>query len=191
MSKLAPTQRQQLSANWISRVIRRLSISNKISCGYALTLGIAVLGTAAGFVVGDYYQQQAREQENDALEEIHHLHRLQTNLLLAQSQQHHFANSQYELDHLKNDYSQLYEHLVEFNQVWSKFKSSYNNPENAKIREFSAEIKAFHRLVQNYDSFLEDYLWQTGLLLKQIDSSNLKSEKAEAARKQLLAFNNS
>ncbi|HEY9730045.1 MAG TPA: ATP-binding protein [Chroococcales cyanobacterium] len=190
MIKSALSKPPQPSTNWISQVIRRLSISQKISCGYALTLSIAVLGTTAGFIVGDRYQQQARVKENDALEEIRHLHRLQTYLLLAQSQQHHFANSQYELGHLKKDYAELYEYLVEFKQVWSEFKSSYTNLENAKSQESSAEIKAFHRLVQNYDRFLEEYLWQTEVVLKQINSSNLKSQEAEAGRRRLLSLNN-
>lgn len=190
MTKLALSKPPQPSTNWISQVIRHLSIRKKISCGYALTFSIAVLGTTAGFIAGDRYQQQARVQENDALEEIRHLHRLQTHLLLAQSQQHHFANSQYQLDHLKKDYAELYEHLVAFNQVWSEFKSSYLNPEQAKFQEFSPEVKAFYRLRQNYDNFLEEYLWQTEAVLKQINSSNLKSEEAEAGRRRLLELNN-
>lgn len=189
MIKLALSKPPQPSTNWNSQVIRRLNINKKISCGYALTLSIAVLGTAAGFAIGDRYQQQARKQEYDALEEITHLHRLQTHLLLAQSQEHHFTDSEHDWEHVKEDYTRLHEHLVEFNQIWSQFKSSYTNLEKAKVQESSSEIKAFHRLVQNYDNFLEQYLWQSKVLLREIDSSNVKLEKTEAARKELLAVN--
>ncbi len=191
MYKSVASEPQQPVKNWISWVTRRLSISNKIGCGYALTLGIAVMGTAAGFAIGDYYQQQARKQEHDAIEEIHLLHSLQTNLLLAQSHQQHFADSTQDLEHLQEDYSHVSMHLVEFNQLWSEFKSSYENQEKANVQESTAEIKAFHRLVQNYDYFLEGYLPQTKVLLNSIDSPNLKPEEIAKARKQLLNFTNS
>ena len=49
----------------VSRVkgwIGGLSIAKKIGYGYSLAIGLAVLGTTAGLMVGDYYQKQAQEQ---------------------------------------------------------------------------------------------------------------------------------
>ncbi len=39
-----------------------LTIAKKIGYGYSLAVGIAVLGTTIGLIVGDYYQRQAQEQ---------------------------------------------------------------------------------------------------------------------------------
>ncbi|MEH2058798.1 MAG: hypothetical protein V7K97_22120 [Nostoc sp.] len=50
--------------NWVKQGFYQLSIRQKIFCGYGLALGIAVLGTTAGLVIGDGYYQQARQQMN-------------------------------------------------------------------------------------------------------------------------------
>ncbi|NEQ19459.1 MAG: hypothetical protein F6K28_07050 [Microcoleus sp. SIO2G3] len=60
------------SKNWIGWVSQRLSIRQKIAFGYALALGIAVLGTTGG-LAAEYYHQRAESQKEDALEEIHFL----------------------------------------------------------------------------------------------------------------------
>jgi signal transduction histidine kinase/FixJ family two-component response regulator len=44
------------------QVISRLSISNKISIGYAIALTIVVASTLSGLTIGNYYQQAANKQ---------------------------------------------------------------------------------------------------------------------------------
>ncbi len=39
--------------NWIQQRFHQLSIRQKIFCGYGLALGVAVLGTTTGLVIGD------------------------------------------------------------------------------------------------------------------------------------------
>lgn len=169
---------------------RRTSITNKISFGYALTLGVAIFGTTAGFAIGNYYQYKAKLREHDALEEIHHIHQLQTHLLLTQSHQQHFTNSTQNLEHLQKDLSHFFTHLVNFNQAWSEFKSSYEGGE-FNIPESTAEIQVFHRLMQNHDNFLKEYIQQTKALWEAIDSPNLQPEEIESARKQFLTLQKS
>ncbi|HLO83854.1 MAG TPA: ATP-binding protein [Nostocaceae cyanobacterium] len=48
------------SSHWLQGLFHRLSIRQKILCGYGLALGIAVLGTTGGLVIGDRYYQAAR-----------------------------------------------------------------------------------------------------------------------------------
>ncbi|WP_392482048.1 ATP-binding protein [Nostoc sp. C110] len=48
--------------NWVQQRFHRLSIRQKIFYGYGLALGVAVLGTTAGLVIGDRYFQEARQQ---------------------------------------------------------------------------------------------------------------------------------
>jgi hypothetical protein len=48
-------------SNWVKQVFHQRSIRQKIFFGYGLALGIAVLGTIAGLVIGDRYLQQARK----------------------------------------------------------------------------------------------------------------------------------
>ncbi|MEH1866044.1 MAG: ATP-binding protein [Nostoc sp.] len=48
--------------NWVQQRFHRLSIRQKIFYGYGLALGVTVLGTTAGLVIGDRYFQQAKQQ---------------------------------------------------------------------------------------------------------------------------------
>ncbi len=190
-TRYIPSELQQPSKSWISWMTRRLSIHQKIGCGYALALGIAVLGTTTGFLIGDRYQNQARQQEKDALEEVRHLHRLEINLLLAQSHQQHLSSSVEKPEHWQEDYFHFFHHIAEASKAWSEFKSSYQNVGHAQVEELPAELEAFQRLVQNYDDFLEGYFQRTETLLNQINSPNLQPEEIDAVQKQLSNFNNS
>lgn len=169
----------------------RLSISHKISFGYGLTLGIAVLGTTAGFVVGDYYQQQARLQEHDAQREIRTLQHLQTLLLHARAHQQNFLSSAHQPEHFRKDYHHFLEHVAEFNQAWSAFNASYENPKNSKDRPISGELATFRRLMLRNNTYIQVYFEQAAELLKQINSPNLKTEEIENLRKQLSNLSNS
>ncbi|MBW4572708.1 MAG: HAMP domain-containing protein [Tolypothrix carrinoi HA7290-LM1] len=61
-----PDQRKQVALfNFLPamrQVISRLSISNKISIGYAIALTIVVASTLSGLTIGNYYQQAANKQ---------------------------------------------------------------------------------------------------------------------------------
>jgi signal transduction histidine kinase len=46
----------------LKNLFSRLGIRQKIGCGYALVIGIAILGAATGRGVESYYKQQVREQ---------------------------------------------------------------------------------------------------------------------------------
>jgi len=46
---------------WFNRISRRWSIHQKIGFGYFLAVSIAVLGTATGLIVGEHYDDRARE----------------------------------------------------------------------------------------------------------------------------------
>lgn len=181
---------QEPLPNWLSRTLRRLSISHKIGCGYALTLGIAVLGTTTGFVVGDYCQQQARMREKDAQEEIRSLQHLQTVLLHARSHQQNFFNSANKPERLQEDYNHFIEHINEFNQAWSAFKASYENPKNDS-EDRAEELAVFRRIVVTKEPFVKEYFQQTVVLLEQLTSPSLKPDERENARKKLLNFTDS
>ncbi|MBD2726377.1 HAMP domain-containing protein [Nostoc sp. FACHB-892] len=73
--------------NWFKQRFHQLSIRQKIFCGYGLALGVAVLGTTTGLVIGDRYFQQAKQQMILADEEGSLLSSLQGELLVIQIHQ--------------------------------------------------------------------------------------------------------
>ncbi|NEP55179.1 MAG: hypothetical protein F6K65_42920, partial [Moorea sp. SIO3C2] len=66
---------------WFRKQLNRLSISQKIAYGYGIALGIAVLGTTAGLLIGNNYQNYAQNLREDTLEESELLMDLQRYLL--------------------------------------------------------------------------------------------------------------
>ncbi|MBC1240672.1 ATP-binding protein [Nostoc sp. 2RC] len=74
-------------SNWVKQVFHQRSIRQKIFFGYGLALGIAVLGTIAGLVIGDRYLQQARQKMVLADEEKNLLNSFQGELLEIQIHQ--------------------------------------------------------------------------------------------------------
>ncbi|MBN3992568.1 MAG: HAMP domain-containing protein [Nostoc sp. NMS2] len=73
--------------NWLQQRFHRLSIRQKIFYGYGLALGVAVLGTTTGLIIGDRYFQQARQQMSLADEKGSLLSNLQGELLKIQVHQ--------------------------------------------------------------------------------------------------------
>lgn len=174
---------------WLKRVTCRLSIGSKISCGYALALSIAVVGTTAGIIIGDHYQQQAKEQEKDAQEEIRLLNQLQTRLLQTRTHEHELIYSLEQPERLQNEVSHFIKHAAELKRLWSEFKSSEGNTKNSKVEELPQEIEMARGILQNHQGLVEAYLHQIEEFLKQIDGSNLKPEELEATQKLILNFN--
>jgi signal transduction histidine kinase len=159
--------------------------------GYALSLSVAVVGTTAGILMGDYYQQQANKIEKDAIEEITLSNQLQDTLFLIMThkQQLIFVLEKPEL--LQQESSEILEYTAKLTRLWSEFKSTEGNTKNAKIKEFPGEVRKARDILQTYDRSLEAYLRQIKQLLKQLEPYDLGSEKVEATQKLLLNFHNS
>ena len=51
---------------WLNRLTRRWSIHRKIAYGYVLAISIAVLGTSAGLIVGEHYDDKAAQKLRSA-----------------------------------------------------------------------------------------------------------------------------
>ncbi len=171
----------------LRRVIRRMSIGQKISYGYALTLSIAVVVTVTGFIIGDYYQRQAREKREHAQSEIRLLHSLQSSVLEARSSQQQFIPLIAQPDLLKKEYSEYLDSAANVKQAWSALES-YANSESYKHEKHADGIPEF---LQSYRGVPNAYLLQVEELMKQIEPDLLKPKDVEATQKYLLSFTNS
>ncbi len=191
MFRFVSTKTQPPLSDCVNRLTRCLSISNKISFGYALTLGIAVVGTTVGFVIGDHYQQEARVQESNAQSEIRIFQRLQTNLLHAQAHKQRFFTSAKNPESLREDYTHFLMHVTQFHQAWAAVKSHYENRKNPYLKEFPGERASVKRLSQTYDKFIKEYFQESEKIIKEINSPQLQPKERELARKKLLNLTNS
>ena len=84
----APTLREgKLS---LQAQLGNLKVSQKIALSYALSLGLAILGTATGFLVGNYFHRQAAAPQKELAQELELLNQLQICLLKVRTHQTEF-----------------------------------------------------------------------------------------------------
>lgn len=173
-------------SGWFNRITRRLSVSQKISYGYGIALGIAICGTVGGFIIGDRYQQKAIEARQYANQELNLLHSLQEGVLKARSHQQQFIPLTQNPEMLQDEYLHFLEHAAETEQVLAELKA-YANSQNYQNNKHADGLPGF---IQTYEAVPETYLRQVKKVVSQIDPVNLTLDKREAAQKLLLDFTN-
>lgn len=167
-----------------SRVLN-LRIAKKIGYGYALSLGIAVLGTATGLAIGNYYQNQARVQFELADRQHHLLSSLEGKMLLMRSHPQSFlsiednsSSWESEIQKLDKDFDRVTEILAKLHQ------SARHHVSLVKGSEIEAdEIEAF---LSECDSYIEVYNSFIDKLLKKIRETRLSRGNVAPVEKILI-----
>lgn len=170
---------------WLKRLNPRRSIGVKISCGYALALSIAVLGTSSGIIIGESYHKNALEKEEDAREKIHLLNHLETRLLQVVIHEQRLNYSLEKPDILQQEYSYFLKNSAELKRLWSEFKVTARLTQNSPVVESPEELKKVKHILQTYKRTIENYLLQTEEIFEQIQGSQLKPEELALAKKKL------
>jgi len=159
-----------------------LRIGQKISYGYALAIGIAIFGTAAGQRLGDYFRKQALVQVNVAQQQQELLQNLQNAVFEARSHAARLptvlGNSvwlQYEQDRFlwKINEAKILISEIEF--------FARQNPDKLATEEaeFQAILKELARVIDYYAQLIN-------LQLKEAEVWNLQPNSIESAQLQML-----
>ncbi|NJS12134.1 MAG: HAMP domain-containing protein [Microcoleus sp. CSU_2_2] len=158
-----------------------MKIGQKIACGYAVAIGVALLGTATGLVVGDSYQRSAWKQLDRSLQQEALYHKLEVAVLEVRSHPQRLST-------------------VLGNSIWFEFEVSKFRHDTANVLALSAELQTFIRhnptdQPLNDTQILElseGYIQTTKLSIEQIESiwqqiqpANLTPAEIETARQQL------
>jgi signal transduction histidine kinase len=168
-----------------------LKVGQKISVGYGLALGVAILGTATGISIADQYHQQAVRHEQNAIEETQFISELQIQLVQVLLHQQQILMLLENRDLLDQQYSYFLNHVALFKKEWSEFKSSEGDTKNHKVDESPAEINTVRRFLQANEEIPEAYLQQTEAILKAINAAELSPAEIQIFRSQLLTFGSS
>ncbi|ALF54759.1 hypothetical protein ACX27_21090 [Nostoc piscinale CENA21] len=128
--------------SWIVGLINNLSISQKIAWGYTVALGAAVIGTVAGFMLGDYYQQQAIIQKQEKWQEIQLIRSLNSVLLELQAHQGKILVFT-DLKHWQAERIHVIQNSAELQQIWAELTDYVNQHPNKKNIEFFRKLSKY------------------------------------------------
>ena len=159
-----------------------MRIGQKISYGYALAIGIAIFGTAAGQRLGDYFRKQALVQVNVAQQQQQLLQNLQNTVFEARSHAARLPTVlgntvwlQYEQDRFlwKINEAKILISEIEF--------FARQNPDKLATEEaeFQAILKESARVIDYYAQLIN-------LQLKEAEVWNLQPNSIESAQLQML-----
>jgi two-component system, NtrC family, sensor kinase len=172
-------QRRQPDSHWVKRVFYRLSIRQKIVCGYGMVLLIVVFGTMTGLVIGDRYFQQARLEMKKANEEGNFLSSLQGVLLEIGSHQGEIVPMMSKSVAVQKKSSEIQEHLTEADKLISQ------------LREFSQTNSQgdLQQLLNKHEGKITTYLQQLRKVTQNISSLSSTPEGALKAEQLIQQFN--
>lgn len=175
-------QRSQQLFPWKKGFVGQLSIAKKIGYGYALAIGIAVVGTSAGLTIGDYYKQQAQEQ-----------------LILVDEQQDLLRDLESAVVDVRSHPQRLLPVLgksILFEYETSKFSAEVKQL-NAQLSEIESFLNTyperlavapadFQKLLVGYRSNTEAYQQLISAMWEDINPEKLSRENLSEARQRLL-----
>lgn len=168
-------------------MFHRTRIRQKIGFGYALAIGIAIVGTTLGQLVGEkFYANQAREQQKLAYEEVILLSNLKIAVLETRSHQQDLIFV------LENKKLFEQEHL-HFKGRFDNFKQLYSQLKLYAVNHAkdNADIADLQKWLASYDSKVEAYNQQLEKVAEPIHQTQLQPATIPAAKALLLKFNNS
>ncbi|XHX77155.1 MAG: ATP-binding protein [Stenomitos frigidus ULC029] len=167
----------------LKRLSQHWSIAHKISAGYALSIGIAVLGTTIGLVTGNYYQGKAQEQQALTDQQQHLLSELENTVNLIRIHPQRLMGVlgesvwfDYEKTKFLGSMSQVKALLVEF--------ESFTDQHAAAL---GINAQDSRDLVIGYRVHIETYRQLTEVLWQQLQLTDSKATEIAAAQQQLLA----
>ncbi len=175
---------RQKAVSKIQGKLGDLSIAKKIGYGYALAIGIAILGTSIGLAASEYYQTKAQQRLQLANTQEHLFDSLQNYVLELRSHPQELVAVlddsiwfQYETSKFKNDLKKTRELLSQIESFTNSYPADLLAKEPTLIKNI---LEDYQRTIDLYSGLLES-LWQ------QIDPLNLKQDETPRARQQVLA----
>lgn len=159
-----------------------MRIGQKISYGYALAIGIAILGTAAGQRLGDYFRKQALVQVNVAQQQQQLLQNLQNTVFEARSHAARLPTVLGNTVWLQYEHDRFFWKINEAKILISEIESfARQNPHSLATEEaeFQAKLNKSARVIDYYAQLIK-------LQLKEAEVWNLQPNSLESAQLQML-----
>ncbi len=163
---------------WLNRISRRWSIHKKIGCGYVLAIGIAVLGSGAGLIVGEYYDDKAVEKFRAAQDRYELMEDLEKAVIEVNYYQQRLIFVPESKARQQYDIKEFLDSIREARTLIAKLKSNLKDQRELP-REYAATLKTF---LHNYDTQLESYTLSIQLFSKALNTDNLTASEIQRAK---------
>ncbi|HEY9711509.1 MAG TPA: HAMP domain-containing protein, partial [Oculatellaceae cyanobacterium] len=181
------TSTSELSFNWVKRLLHRAPIRRKIGLGYTLALGIAVLGTTTGQLVGDFYTKQASQKLNLEQNEAQLLSKLKIAVVETQSHQQKLVILISDLEQFEHEKFEYLEQKKQVKQLFAKLTFIVGK----NFDKSDIEIIDLEKFLKTYNTTHANYNQQLDKILQRIAPKTLQPEKVTAAQKLLWDFTKS
>ncbi len=162
--------------------ISNLSIAKKIGYSYAVAIAIALMGSAIGVEVGNFYQERARQHSAIVDEQQHLLDAL--NILILEIH-FHPQNLLAVLDDpvwIEYEKSQFRQSLLQLEKTLLELKTFIRDRSQqlpVDMVEFESSLESYHQALENHDILTRE-LW------RRIDSIDPQPETVDAIEQQVL-----
>lgn len=171
--------------NGLARLFHKMSIRQKIAIGYGIAIGVAVVGTTTGQVIGQHYERQALKVHELAIEEEHLLSELKISVLEVRSHQQQFIPLIERYDLFQEEYNHFVQHISQVQTLFAEVKS-YVAQESGN----DADIAELEKWLQTYDGTLEAYSRAIEAVLERLKPERLQRTGVLAAQQKLMEFTN-
>ncbi|MFB8794946.1 MAG: hypothetical protein U7126_12165 [Microcoleus sp.] len=160
------SQNVSMQPNCLKQIFSRLRIGQKIGYGYALAIGIAILGTGMGMKVGDYFRKQALIQLNVAQQQQELLQNFQNTVLKARSHAARLPAVFGDTVRLKYENNRFFREINEAKSLISEIESfARKNPDL-----LATENTKLQAMLKRYDTIIDYYAQLIKLQLKEAES---------------------
>jgi methyl-accepting chemotaxis protein len=173
---------QKLFSSWFKFAIADFSIAKKISSSYALTIGIAVTGTAIGLLIGNYYQKQAQNRYLFTNQQQRLLGMLSNSVANVRSHPQELFVVLEDSVWLEYEISKFHQDIIQVKTTLSELRRfSSNNPNYIAVgsTEFQEFLSIYERTINAYNQLIQK-LWQ------QIKFPNHQPERISLAKQQIV-----
>ncbi len=166
------------------KILQKLASSNidrKIGYGYALTIGIAAIGTSMGLFIGEHYQTKAQQklilvdQNQDLIQE------LQNHVLILRFHPQQLITVADNSIWLQYEKDKFHANKARINTILSELKVLiHNNPKSI------VDIKDYQTLVREYEHTVKDYFQLIKSLWREMDNFPSSTSKTLSTKEQVL-----
>lgn len=177
----------QPAPSLVGRWLHHFRVGQKIGLGYALALGLAVVGTTTGILIGNTSQNRAHRLLDDAFEETKILTQLEIAITHARSHQQNLATLLLNPENLQATQANFEEHAAVFRENWAALEASYQEDVQVSSLESAEEVALMAALTEQHQ-VVESYLQQAERLLDQLDLASLSTREIEALQAELLTL---